>query len=403
MIDVKKIRAQFPVYSKYPDTRFFDSAASAFKHQSVIDAMMDYLSFNGTNVHRGVYQLAAESTEKYEHARIDVANFINANTDEVIFTKSTTHAMNMLAHSLEDQISFNDEIIISELEHHSNLLPWERLAKTKGAHLKFIPLENGKITLKHFKKVLSPKTKLVITHTVSNVLGYQTPLIDMIKLSHMVNAVVIVDAAQSISHQKLDVKALDVDYVAFSGHKMYGPNGIGVLYGKKMLLDHLSPSEFGGEMVDKVLLSGPTYKEAPYKFEAGTPAIAEAIGLSGAISFLNEVGLENIYKHEKKLRKYVYEALKDEMGITIFNKDNNTTLFTFNIDGVHPHDTASFLDQKEVCVRAGHHCNQLTMKYLNQDSTVRVSFGPYNTLDDCNVLIESIKETRDFFVSLKGL
>lgn len=403
MLNVKRIRKQFDIYKKYPNLRFFDSAASSLKHQYTINQMTDYLKYNGTNVHRGVYSLAASATNLYEQARIDVANFINANTDEVIFTKSTTHAMNMLAHSLEDQISFNDEIIISELEHHSNLLPWERLAKTKGAHLKFIPLENGKITLKHFKKVLSPKTKLVITHTVSNVLGYQTPLIDMIKLSHMVNAVVIVDAAQSISHQKLDVKALDVDYVAFSGHKMYGPNGIGVLYGKKMLLDHLSPSEFGGEMVDKVLVSGPTYKEAPYKFEAGTPAIAEAIGLSGAISFLNEVGLENIYKHEKKLRKYVYEALKDEMGITIFNKDNDTALFTFNIDGVHPHDTASFLDQKEVCVRAGHHCNQLTMKYLNQDSTVRVSFGPYNTLDDCNVLIESIKETRDFFVSLKGL
>lgn len=400
MIDVKKIRAQFPVYSKYPEMRFFDSAASAFKHQSVIEAMMDYLSFNGTNVHRGVYQLAAESTTKYEHARSVIAKFINASAEEVIFTKSTTHSINLAANSLGLTLQSGDEIILSELEHHSNLLPWLELASRLNLVVKFIPLMDGMITIDNFKTVLTNKTKLVITHHMSNVMGYETPLQEMAKFTHEVGAKIIVDAAQSIVHIKTDVKALDVDMLAFSGHKVYGPNGIGVLYIKRGLMSKLSPTEFGGEMVDKVHLDGSTWKSGAYKFEAGTPAIAEAIGLAKAFEFIDSIGIENIHQHELHLRNYVVDKLKDEPGITVFNKHGESTLLSFNIDEVHPHDTSSFLDQHGVAVRAGHHCNQLTMKYLNQDATVRASFAIYNSIEDCDILIKAILETRDFFHSI---
>ena len=400
MIDVKNIRAQFPVYQKYPNIRFFDSAASAFKHQSVIDSMMDYLSFNGTNVHRGVYGLAAESTQKYEHARDVVAQFIHSKSEEIIFTKSTTHGINLAVNSLAKLLNKGDEIIISELEHHSNLLPWLELGTRLDLVIKFIPLEDGMITIPNFNSVLSKKTKLVVTHHMSNVMGYTTPLKEMTKLTHDVGALILVDAAQSIVHIKTDVKDLDVDILAFSGHKVYGPNGIGVLYMKESLMKTLSPTEFGGEMVDRVNLDGSTWKSGPYKFEAGTPAIAEAIGLSKAIEFMNDVGINNIHQHELNLRNYCIKQLKDEPGLTIYNKHGETTLLSFNIDDVHPHDTASFLDQHGVAVRAGHHCNQLTMKYLNQDATVRASFAVYNSMDDCDILIKAILETRDFFHSL---
>lgn len=400
MIDVKKIRKQFPVYQKYPNIRFFDSAASAFKHQSVISAMTDYLSFNGTNVHRGVYHLAAEATESYENSRSVVANFINCKPTEVIFTKSTTHGINLAANSLAKLLKKDDEIVISELEHHSNLLPWLEMADKLDIVVRFIPLEDGMITIPNFKKVLTNKTKLVITHHMSNVLGYITPLMDMSKLAHDVGAIVVVDAAQSILHVKTDVKVLDVDILAFSGHKIYGPNGIGILYMKEALINKLSPTEFGGEMVDKVHLDGSTWKSGPYKFEAGTPAIAEAIGLARALEFMNEVGVDNIHQHELFLRNYCIGKLKDEPGLTIFNKHGQSSIISFNINDVHPHDTASFLDQHGVAVRAGHHCNQLTMKYLEQDSTVRASFAVYNSLEDCDVLIKAILETRDFFHNL---
>lgn len=400
MIDVTKIRAEFPIYQKYPNIRFFDSAASAFKHQSVIHAITDYLSFNGTNVHRGVYQLAGEATQKYENSRLVVSNFIHCKPEEVIFTKSTTHGLNLAANSLGKLLKKGDEIVISELEHHSNLLPWLELASRLDLVVKFIPLENGMITIENFKKVLTSQTKLVITHHMSNVFGYLTPLEEMTQLTHEAGAIIIVDAAQSILHVKTNVQALDVDILAFSGHKIYGPNGIGVLYIKQALMDTLNPTEFGGEMVDKVKLDRSTWKSGPYKFEAGTPAIAEAIGLSKALEFIQTVGIDKIHQHELMLRNYCIDKLKNEKGITIFNKHGQTTIMSFNIDDVHPHDTASFLDQHGVAVRAGHHCNQLTMAYLNQDSTVRASFAVYNSIEDCNILISAILETRDFFQDL---
>lgn len=399
-IDVLKIKEAFPVFKKYPQMRYFDSAASAFKHQSVIDAIHAYLAYNGANVHRGVYGLAAEATNLYEEARQITADFIGAKNDNIVFTKSTTHSLNMVARGLEDLLQAGDEIIVSKLEHHSNLLPWLELAKRKALVVRFIELDQGMITIEAFKKVLNTKTKVVATHHMSNVMGYITPLKQMTQLAHEVGALVVVDAAQSILHIPTDVLDLDVDALAFSGHKAYGPNGIGVLYMKKDFMAKLSPAEFGGEMVDKVYLDGSTWKSGPYKFESGTPPIAEAIGLSKALTFLKDIGLDHIHAHELELRNYVVEQLKDEKGITIFNRHGKTSLITFNIDDVHPHDTASFLDQHGVAVRAGHHCNQLTMDYLNQDATVRASIAIYNTKEDCDELIKAIKDTRDFFHSL---
>lgn len=399
-IDVLKIKEAFPVFKKYPQMRYFDSAASAFKHQSVIDAMHAYLAYNGANVHRGVYALAAEATNLYEEARQITADFIGAKNDNIVFTKSTTHSLNMVARGIEDLLQAGDEIIVSKLEHHSNLLPWLELAKRKKLVVRFIEIDQGMITIEAFKKVLNVKTKVVATHHMSNVMGYITPLKQMTQLAHEVGALVIVDAAQSILHIPTDVLDLNVDALAFSGHKAYGPNGIGVLYMKKELMRKLSPAEFGGEMVDKVYLDGSSWKSGPYKFESGTPPIAEAIGLAKALTFLKDVGLDNIHDHELELRNYVVEQLIDEKGITIFNRHGETSLITFNIDDVHPHDTASFLDQHGVAVRAGHHCNQLTMDYLNQDATVRASIAIYNTKEDCDELIKAIKDTRDFFHSL---
>jgi len=399
-IDVLKIKEAFPVFKKYPQMRYFDSAASAFKHQSVIDAIHAYLAYNGANVHRGVYGLAAEATNLYEEARQITADFIGAKNTNIVFTKSTTHSLNMVARGLEDLLQAGDEIIVSKLEHHSNLLPWLELAQRKALVVRFIELDQGMITIEAFKKVLNTKTKVVATHHMSNVMGYITPLKQMTQLAHEVGALVVVDAAQSILHIPTDVINLNVDALAFSGHKAYGPNGIGVLYMKKDFMAKLSPAEFGGEMVDKVYLDGSTWKSGPYKFESGTPPIAEAIGLSKALTFLKDVGLEHIHAHELELRNYVVEQLKDEKGITIFNGHGQTPLITFNIDDVHPHDTASFLDQHGVAVRAGHHCNQLTMDYLNQDATVRASIAIYNTKEDCDELIKAIKDTRDFFHSL---
>ena len=399
-IDVLKIKEAFPVFKKYPQMRYFDSAASALKHQSVIDAMQSYLAYNGANVHRGVYGLAAEATNLYEEARQITADFIGASSDDIVFTKSTTHSLNMVARGLEDLLKPGDEIIVSKLEHHSNLLPWLELAKRKDLIVRFIELDQGMITIEAFKKVLNAKTKVVATHHMSNVMGYITPLNEMTKLAHEVGAFVVVDAAQSILHIPTHVMRLGVDALAFSGHKAYGPNGIGVLYMKKQFMKQLSPAEFGGEMVDKVYLEGSTWKSGPYKFEAGTPPIAEAIGLGKALTFLKDVGLDNIHAHELELRNYVVDQLKEEKGITIFNRHGQTSLITFNIDDVHPHDTASFLDQHGVAVRAGHHCNQLTMDYLNQDATVRASIAIYNSKEDCDELIKAIKDTRDFFHSL---
>jgi cysteine desulfurase/selenocysteine lyase len=400
MIDVKKIRQDFPIYDKEPKLTYLDSAASSLKVKSVIDHVDRYYQYLGVNVHRGAYDLAYEATRLYEAARTNVAKFIGANEDEIIFTRGTTSALNMVAYAYRDILKEGDEIITSELEHHSSILPWMMTAKKTGASLTYVPLtKEGRITVEAFKKVLTEHTKIVALTYVSNVMGYQTPIEEIARLAHAKGAIVVLDAAQAVPHMAVDVKALDVDFMAFSGHKMFGPSGIGVLFGKNHLLNMLEPVEYGGEMADQVFKDHATWKEAPLRFEAGTPIISGAIGLSAAVDYIQKIGYDNIHAHTIALRDYTIKKLEDIEGITIYNKHADISTITFNIEDIHPHDIATMLDQYQVSVRAGHHCAQLVSRFLGVNSTLRVSFHIYNDFNDCDVLVSSIKAAKDFFSS----
>jgi cysteine desulfurase/selenocysteine lyase len=400
MMDVDKIRLDFPVYQKQPKITYLDSAASSLKVKFVIDELDHYYQTLGVNVHRGSYDLAYEATKLYEDARETVAKFINASTEEIIFTKGTTSALNLIANAYKDILKPGDEIVTSELEHHSSLLPWMMVAKKTGAKLVYIPLSTiGRITVEGFKSVLTKNTKIVALTHVSNVMGYLTPIKEITKLAKEVNAIVILDAAQSVPHLKVDVSDLNIDYLAFSGHKMFGPSGVGVLFGKQNLLNQLEPFEFGGEMADQVFKDSATFKEAPLRFEAGTPVISGAIGLAAAIKYMTKIGLDQIHAHNQMLHQYTLKKLKEIDGITIYNKEADNPIITFNIDGIHPHDIATMLDQYKVNVRAGHHCAQLVTKFLNVNSTLRASFHIYNNIEDCDKFISSVKEAKSFFQS----
>jgi cysteine desulfurase/selenocysteine lyase len=400
MIDVKKIRQDFPIYSKEPKLTYLDSAASSLKVKSVIDHVDRYYQYLGVNVHRGAYDLAYEATRLYEASRANVSKFIGANEDEIIFTRGTTSALNMVAYAYRDILKEGDEIITSELEHHSSILPWMMTAKKTGASLTYVPLtKEGRITVESFKKVLNDNTKVVALTYVSNVMGYQTPIEEITRLAHAKGAIVVLDAAQAVPHMAVDVKALNVDFMAFSGHKMFGPSGIGVLFGKNHLLNMLEPVEYGGEMADQVFKDHATWKEAPLRFEAGTPIISGAIGLSAAVDYIQKIGYDNIHEHTLALRDYTIKKLEDIEGITIYNKHADISTITFNIEDIHPHDIATMLDQYQVSVRAGHHCAQLVSRFLGVNSTLRVSFHIYNDFNDCDVLVSSIKAAKEFFSS----
>ncbi len=398
MIDVNKIRKDFPIYQTHPNLIFFDSAASSHKVKNAIDEVDHYYQTLGVNVHRGAYDLAYETTALYEHARQNVARFINAKEEEVIFTKGTTSALNMVAQAFIHTLKPGDEIITSELEHHSSLLPWMIAAQKTGAKLVYIPLtDEGRITVESFKKVLTNQTKIVAITHVSNVMGYLTPIEEIAKLAHEKNAIVILDAAQSAPHMKLDVKKLDVDFLAFSGHKMFGPSGVGVLYGKQLLLNQIEPYEYGGEMADQVTKDSVTFKDAPLRFEAGTPVISGAIGLSAAIDYIEMIGFNEIHAHTHEIHQYLLKQLLEVEGITIYNKTADNPVIAFNIDRVHPHDIATMLDSTKVSVRAGHHCAQLVSQFLGVQSTLRASIHIYNDQHDCDVFIQSVIAARDFF------
>lgn len=400
MISVSKIRQDFPVYQKQPKLTYLDSAASSLKVKSVIDQIDHYYMSLGVNVHRGAYDLAYEATRLFEEARATVAHFINANDEEVIFTRGTTSALNFVANALRDSLKPGDEIITSELEHHSSLLPWMMAAKKTGAKLIYIPLsQEGRITVENFKSVLSDQTRVVAITHVSNVMGYLTPIKEITKLAHQKNATVILDAAQSVPHMKVDVKDLGVDYLAFSGHKMFGPSGVGVLYGKKELLNSLEPFEYGGEMADEVSKDQATWKDTPLRFEAGTPVISGAIGLAAAVRYIESIGFEELHEHTAALHKYTLDKLSQVEGITIYNRSADNPVITFNVDGVHPHDIATMLDTHKVSVRAGHHCAQLVSKFLGVNSTLRASFHLYNDITDCDVFVSSIIAAKNFFLS----
>lgn len=399
MLDTTSIRKNFPIYEQHPNLVYLDNGASSLKPQVVLDKMNEYYTKYGVNVHRGVYALSYQASEEYEEAREVVANFINAKVKEIVFTKGTTSALNLVALSYGmENIKEGDEIIVSELEHHSNLLPWQRVARIKGAKLRYIPLDTeGRITLEGFESVLSPKTKLLAITYVSNVLGYITPLKEIIKMAHDHKVTVVIDAAQAIQHLKVDVKDLDCDFLAFSGHKMCGPTGVGVLYGKYDLLKAMEPMDLGGDMNDDVQLYSATYKDAPFKFEGGTPAIAEVIGLKEAVRYLEGLGILNIHEHVKDLADYAIQKMMAIEGITVYNPNTDTGIIAFNIDGVHPHDAATNFDENQICLRAGHHCAQLVTKWLRCVGTLRASIYIYNTKEDIDKFIETLIKTRDFF------
>ncbi|HAC0045555.1 TPA_asm: SufS family cysteine desulfurase [Listeria monocytogenes] len=406
MIDIQKIRADFPILAQEINEKplaYLDNAATSQKPKQVIEALTHYYEFDNANVHRGVHTLAARATDAYESARSKVAKFIRAReVAEIIFTRGTTSAINLVVDSYaEANIEAGDEIVISYLEHHSNLIPWQQLAKRKGAVLKYIELEeDGTISVEQAKKAIGEKTKIVALAHVSNVLGTITPIKEIAAIAHQFGAVILVDGAQAVPHMEVDVVDLDADFYAFSGHKMMAPTGIGALYGKRELLDAMEPTEFGGEMIDFVELYDSTWKELPWKFEAGTPIIGGAIALGAAIDYLAEVGLENIHAHEQALASYAMEEMSKIEGITIYGpKDASKRcgLVTFNLEGAHPHDIATILDEDGVAIRAGHHCAQPLMKWLDVSSTARASFYIYNTKEEIDALIDGLKLTKEYF------
>ncbi|TDM20731.1 cysteine desulfurase [Macrococcoides canis] len=404
-LNIEAIRKDFPILSEVVNDRkliYLDSSATSQKPQSVIDKTVEYYTHMNANVHRGVHTLGTRATDGYEGARETVRNFINAQYfEEIIFTRGTTTALNLVAYSFGDRVvEAGDEILITEMEHHANLVPWQQLAKRKDAVLKYIPLnEDGTISIDAVKNALTDKTKIVSMAHVSNVLGTINDIQSITELVHEHGAYMVVDGAQSVPHMKVDVQALGCDFFAFSGHKMCGPTGIGVLYGKKALLDKMEPIEFGGDMIDFVGLQDSTWTELPTKFEAGTPLIAEAVGLAEAIKYLESIGLDNILEYEHELTAYAYEQMSAIEGLEIYGPtaDKRAGLITFNLEGVHPHDLATALDSHGIAIRAGHHCAQPLMKWLGQSSTARASFYIYNTKEEIDQLVTSLKETKEFF------
>jgi len=405
-MDSKQIRSYFPILDQEVNGHplvYLDSAATSQKPIQVIETLESYYKEYNSNVHRGVHTLGTKATDAYEGAREKVRKFISANSiEEIVFTRGTTTALNTVAQSYAmEQVKEGDEIVISPMEHHSNIIPWQQVAKKTGATLKYLPLqEDGTISLADVEKTVTSQTKLVAVTYVSNVLGVINPIKEIAAIAHKNAAVMVVDAAQGAPHIKIDVQDLDCDFLAFSGHKMCGPTGIGVLYGKKHLLENMEPIEFGGEMIDFVGLYESTWKELPWKFEAGTPIIAGAIGLGAAIDFLEEIGLDNITEHEHKLAAYAMEKMSTVKGLSIYGpKDakNRAGVITFNIEDVHPHDVATVLDAEGIAVRAGHHCAQPLMKWLNVSATARASFYLYNSEEDIDKLVSGIVKTKEYF------
>jgi cysteine desulfurase / selenocysteine lyase len=405
-MNIQDIRELFPILHQDVNGHplvYLDSAATSQKPIPVIEALDKYYREYNSNVHRGVHTLGTKATDGYEGAREKVRKFINATSiEEVIFTRGATTSLNAVASSYgRANLKAGDEIVITYMEHHANIIPWQQVAKATGATLKYIPLtEDGRLELEEVRKTITNNTKIVSVMQVSNVLGTINPIKEIAKIAHENGAIMVVDGAQSAPHMKIDVQDLDCDFLAFSGHKMCGPTGIGVLYGKKELLENMEPFEFGGEMIDFVNLQDSTWKELPWKFEAGTPIIAGAIGLGAAIDFLEQVGLENIEAHEHQLAQYALERMSAIEGITIYGPKERAGLVTFNIENVHPHDVATVLDAEGIAVRAGHHCAQPLMRYLNVTATARASFYLYNTEEEVDKLVSALIKTKEYFTNV---
>jgi len=409
-VDLSKYQSDFPILSRKVrgDNRFIylDSGATSQKPESVITAEADFYRTKNAAVHRGAHLVAEEASDAYEGARANLAKFIGAQTHEVIFTKSATESLNFLAYSFGNKnskicLKAGDEIVVSEMEHHANLIPWQQLAERVGAKLRWLPITSeGRLDLSNISQLITQKTKIVaITHQ-SNVFGTIVPIDQIVKAAKAVGAFVVLDACQSVPHFGVNVKNLDVDFLAFSGHKMLGPTGIGVLWGKSELLDQLEPALFGGSMVDSVTMESATWAKSPRKFEAGVPNMAQAVGLSAAVDYLNNVGMENIARHEHELTKELLDGLSQISAVKVIGpldmKDRGGVV-SFTIDGVHPHDVGQVLDQYGIAVRTGHHCAWPLMRKLNLVGTTRASFHMYNDSKDVQALLQAVVKTKEYF------
>ncbi|WP_294960999.1 cysteine desulfurase [uncultured Flavobacterium sp.] len=400
MLDIQKIRADFPILSQTVNGKplvYFDNGATSQKPQVVIDAEVKYYNEINANIHRGVHTLSQLATDAYEVARGKVKNHINAKfAHEVLFTSGTTHGINLVANGFASILKPGDEVVVSSLEHHSNIVPWQMLCEKTGAVLKVIPInDNGELIIAEFDKLLSDKTKIVTVNHISNALGIINPIKYMIDKAHSVGAAVLIDGAQAVPHLKPDVQELDCDFYAFSGHKMCGPTGTGILYGKEEWLNKLPPYQGGGEMIKEVTFEKTTYADLPHKFEAGTPNIAGGIVLGTAIDYLNSVGFENIQAYEHELLEHATKRLSEIEGIRIYGTgENKASVVSFNIDGIHPYDVGSIIDKLGIAVRTGHHCAQPIMNFFCIPGTIRASFSFYNTKEEIDAMVDAVKKAQ---------
>ena len=402
--DVEKIRKDFPILHQEINGKplvYLDNAATTQKPKSVIDSIEKYYRGYNSNIHRGVHTLSENATEAYESARVKVKDFINANsTKEIVFVRGATEAINLVAQSFgRNTLSSEDEIIITELEHHANIVPWQLLSQQTGAKLKYVPInDDGELIESEYKKILNEKTRIVAVGHISNALGTINPIENMINLAHEYGAKVLIDGAQATSHTSVDVKKLNCDFYVFSGHKLFGPTGIGVLYGKEDLLEKMPPYQGGGDMIKIVTMKETQYNELPHKFEAGTPNISGVIGLGAAIDYVNKIGLENIENHEQQLLDYANQMASEITELKfVGTAKNKTSILSFTLDGIHPHDVGTILNNDGIAIRTGHHCAMPVMEYFQIPATSRASFSFYNTHAEVDVLIEGINKCSKVF------
>lgn len=399
--DIQKIREDFPILNRKVNGSplvYLDNAATSQKPKVVIDSIINYYEQYNANIHRGVHSLSQEATDAYEKARKKVQTFFNAKKDcEIIFTEGTTESINLVASSFTTLVKPGDEVLITHMEHHSNIVPWQMLCERTGAKLVVLPMnQNGTLEIDQLDKYLTSKTKLVALTHISNGIGVINPIKEIIEKAHAVNAAVLVDGAQACAHVKPDVQALDVDFYVTSAHKMCGPTGVGILYGKEAWLNKLPPYQGGGEMIKEVTFEKTTYADLPHKFEAGTPNISGGIAFGAALDYLNEIGFEAIAEHESKLLHYATIELKKIEGLTIYGDvSNKTSLVSFNIEGIHPYDIGTILDQMGIAVRTGHHCTQPIMDFFGIPGTVRASFAFYNTIEEVDTLVKAVIRAKN--------
>jgi cysteine desulfurase / selenocysteine lyase len=400
LLNVEELRKDFSILQSNKELVYLDSSATSLTPNSVVDSIRDFYDNYNANIHRGIHKLSEKATIEYERAHEKVANFIGAELKEIIFTRGTTESLNLLAYCLTRNMEKGDEIIITEMEHHSNIVPWQQLAKQRGLVLKYIKVKEGELDIEGLKEMMGERTKIVSVTHMSNVLGTINDIKELGKVVHSAGALLVVDGAQGVPHFKIDVKELDCDFMAFSGHKMLGPTGIGVLYGKKSLLEKMDPFLYGGDMISAVYFDKSEWNELPWKFEAGTPPIAAGIGLGVAIDYLNKIGMGNIKSYEDYLTKYAIDKLNRIEGVKVFGPINGNRggVISFSIEGVHSHDISTILDREGIAVRGGHLCAMpLVREVLGEDSVARVSLYFYNTTNEIDKLIQGIEKVKEIF------